>query len=223
MKRILYVIMVVACMSCSVSNRLTKGEQYAKMYEEHPVVLLIMPPINNTSNVEAKDLLYTSISKPLAEAGYYVIPPLLSMDILRSESAYDAELFVDGPLHAFRNFFGADAVVFSEINSWTKTGMGIETSIRYFIRSAISGEILFDRNCELYLDLSVNSGGNTLLSSLIDVAVSAINTAVTDHIVAARKANYYIFQDIPQGKYGLYYMLDKDELVQPKDIKAHVK
>ena len=66
------------------------------MYEEKPVTLLVMPPINNSSNVEAKDLLYTSISKPLAEAGYYVISTMLAMDILKAESAYDAEMFVTG-------------------------------------------------------------------------------------------------------------------------------
>ena len=92
------------------------------MYEEKPVTLLVMPPINNSSNVEAKDLLYTSISKPLAEAGYYVISPLLAMDILKAESAYDAEMFVNGSLSTFHNYFGCDAVVFSEIKTWAKQG-----------------------------------------------------------------------------------------------------
>ena len=36
--------------------------------EEKPITLLVMPPINNSTNVEAKDLLYTSISRPLVEA-----------------------------------------------------------------------------------------------------------------------------------------------------------
>ena len=121
-------LMAVALLaiSCGPTNKLTRGEQYAKMYEEKPVTLLIMPPINNTSNVEAKDYLYTSISKPLAEAGYYVISPLLAIDILKSESAYDSENFVDAPLTVFKNYFGCDAVVFSEINQWAKKGFGIQ-------------------------------------------------------------------------------------------------
>lgn len=182
-----------------------------------------MPPINNTTNVEAKEYLYTSISRPLAEAGYYVISPLLAMDVLKSESAYDAELFVNAPLAVFHDFFGADAVVFSEIYSWTKSGFGINTDIRYFIKSAYTGEILFDRRCQLYLDLQVNSGSNTLVGQLVDLAASAIITSVTDHIVAARKANYFIFQDIPRGKYSPMYMSDQNVATGAKDIMARVQ
>lgn len=221
MKKII-LLSFILLLTASCATKFTKGEQYAKMYEEKPVTLLIMPPMNYSTNVEAKDLLYTSISRPLAEAGYYVISPLLAMDILKAESAYDAELFINAPLDVFRKYFGCDAVVFSEIQSWTKKGLGIQTHIRYFIKSAYTGEILFDRSCDLYLDLMVNSGTGGL-GALIDLAVSAINTAVTDHIVAARKANYYIFRDIPKGKYSPYYLQDQEDIAEPKDIKTMVK
>lgn len=202
----------------------TRGSQYAKMYEEKPLTLLVMPPINNSSNAEAKDLLYPSINRPLVEAGYYVISPLLAMDILKAESAYDAENFFDAPLDIFRNFFGADAVVFSVIDKWTKKGMGIETKIRYVIKSAHTNEILFDRSCDLYLDLSVNSGGSYgLVGALVDLAASAIVTAATDHIVAARRANYYIMQDIPRGKYSPDHMIDKEYSADEKDIATVVR
>lgn len=224
MKKIVPLLIMTALVcSCGTANRITRESQYAAMYEDMPVTVLVMPPINNTSNVEAKDLLYTSISRPLAEAGYYVISPLLAMDILKAESAYDAELFIDSPLTAFRNYFGADAVVFSQIDTWTKRGFGIDTKIRYIIKSTSSNEIIFDRSCDLHLDLQQNSGGNSALSALVDLAVSAISTATTDHIVAARKANYFIFSDMPRGKYSPLYLRDKEMTAQPKDIKKTVK
>lgn len=224
MKRILYFILL-CCMatSCGMPNTVTRESQYAKMYEEKPIALLVLPPINNSANVEAKDLLYTSISRPLVEAGYYVISPLLAMDVLKAESAYDSEMFFDAPLTAFQNYFGADAVVFSVIDTWTKKGLGIETKIRYVIKSAYTNEILFDRSCDLYLDLSVNSGTGGALGALIDLAASAINTAATDHIIAARKANYYILRDIPRGKYSPEHMLDKETIAEKKDVVARVK
>ena len=224
MKRILYFI-TLCCMvtSCGMMNTVTRESQYAKMYEEKPITLLVMPPINNSTNVEAKDLLYTSISRPLVEAGYYVISPLLAMDVLKAESAYDSEMFFDSPLTAFQNYFGADAVVFSVIDTWAKKGMGIETKIRYVIKSAYTNEILFDRSCDLYLDLSIDSGAQGVLGALVDLAASAINTAATDHIKAARKANYYILRDIPRGKYSPEHMLDKDTIAEEKDIVARVQ
>ena len=224
MKRILYFI-TLCCIatSCGTMNTVTRESQYAKMYEEKPVTLLVMPPINNSTNVEAKDLLYTSISRPLVEAGYYVISPLLAMDVLKAESAYDSEMFFDAPLTTFQNYFGADAVVFSVIDTWAKKGMGIETKIRYIIKSAYTNDTLFERSCDLYLDLSVDSGANGILGALVDLAASAINTAATDHIKAARKANYYILRDIPRGKYSPEHMLDKETAAEEKDVVARVK
>ena len=217
--------MILGCIatSCGTMNTVTRESQYAKMYEEKPITLLVMPPINNSTNAEAKDLLYTSISRPLIEAGYYVISPLLAMDVLKAESAYDSEMFFDAPLTAFQNYFGADAVVFSVIDTWAKKGLGIETKIRYVIKSAYTNEILFDRSCDLYLDLSINSGANGLLGALVDLAASAINTAATDHIMAARKANYYIIRDIPRGKYSPEYMMDQETIAEPKDVVTIVK
>lgn len=224
MKRFIpLILLAVIVSSCGTTSQVTRESQYAAMYNDMPVTILVMPPINNTTNVEAKDLLYTSISRPLAEAGYYVISPLLAMDILKAESAYDAEMFIDKPLTLFRDYFGADAVVFSQIDDWTKRGFGIDTKIRYIIKSATSGEILFDRSCDLYLDLQQNSGGSSALSQLIDLAVSAISTAATDHIVAARKANYFIFRDIPRGKYDPQYLQDKEVMAEKKDVKMTVK
>lgn len=224
MKKLIYIVALAALVSsCGVSNKVTRATQYANMYEEKPITLLVMPPINNSTNVEAKDLLYTSISRPLIEAGYYVISPLLAMDVLKAESAYDSELFLEGPLTSFEKYFGADAVIFSVIDTWKKKGFGIQTKIRYIIKSVSTGEILFERSCDLYLNLQQNSGGSSGLSALVDLAVSAINTAVTDHIVAARKANYFIFKDVPRGKYSPQYLNDKEVIAEKKDIKATVK
>lgn len=215
--------MALLLSGCSVKNQITRSSQYAKLYEEKPLTLLVMPPINNTSNVEAKEALYTSINVPLAEAGYYVIPPRLVMDILKTESAYDAELFYEASLTPFKNVFGADAVIFSFIETWTKQGFGIKTKIRYVMKSAHTEEVLFDRSCDLYLNLQQNVGGASPFAALINLAASAITTALADHIIAARKANNFIFQDIPRGKYNPQFGLDKDVKAQPKDVNVTVK
>lgn len=222
MKRI--IVAILCCLSITgCTPLLTRGQQYAKLYEHKPTTLLVMPPINNTTNVEAKDLLYTSISKPLIEAGYYVISPYLAMDILKNESAYDAELFINASLSPFQRYFGADAVVFSVIDTWTKQGFGIRTKIRYIVKSAHTNDVLFEKSCNLYLDLSSNSGSNSPFGAIANLVISAVSTAATDHIVAARKANNYIFSDIPRGKYHPMFMQDQQEMATAKEIQATVR
>lgn len=215
----------VTLLSASCSSNLTKGMRYEKMYQEKPISILVMPPINNTTNVEAKELLYTSISTPLIEAGYYVFSPHLSLELLKAESAYDAELFIEKDLAPFAKVFGADAVVFTQIDEWKKVGLGIQTTLSYIVRSTHTNEVLFERKCNLYLDLSVNtpSKNKSTLSMLVDLAAGAIQTAVTDHIVAARKCNYYSLKDIPKGKYSPLFNQDQESQAYPKDIQEAVK
>ena len=107
-------------------------------------------------------------------------------------------------------------------------GRSIQTDIRYIIKSTLTDQVLFDRKCQLYLDLSVDSSnGNkknqSLLGALLDVAVGVLNTALTDQIEAARKANYYIFQDLPVGKYDDLYLKDQDIEADPKNVNKTVK
>ncbi len=224
MKHTIIIIATAVCLllsSCATTY--TRGSLYPKFYEEKPLTILVMPPINNTTNVEAKDLLYTSISQPLIEAGYYVVSPHLAMELLKAESAYDAEMFIDKDASIFGRVFGADAVIFSVVDVWKKKGFGIETKIKYIVRSTSTNEILFERSCDLYLDLRQNSGGSSALSQLVDLAASAIVTATTDHIVAARKCNKYIFADIPRGKYSPDFLIDKEQKASEKDAKVTVK
>lgn len=204
--------------SCSVSSNVTRGEAYPKMYEEKPASILIMPPINNTSNVEAKDLLYTSISRNISEAGYYVISPVIAMDVFKNESAYDAEYFFESSLNKFKDYFGADAVVFAIIDKWAKEGVQVHAIVRYVIKSTSTNETLFERSCDLTLNLMKNSGNGGIIGILADVVATAIDIALTEHIEAARYANYYIFDDLPRGKYSPMYMQDKDVYAKEKNV-----
>ena len=223
MKRVFFIIIICLSVFITSCTSYTRGIQYPKFYEEKPVSIMVMPPINNTTNVEAKELLYTSISYPLIEAGYYVVSPHLSMEILKAESSYDAEVFINNDISVFRQDFGADAVIFSVIDMWEKKGLGIETKIKYIVKSTKTNNILFERTCDLYLNLQQNSGSNSVYSQVADLAVSIITTMVTDHIVAARKCNNYIFSDIPRGKYSPDYMRDKEFQASEKNIKKTVR
>lgn len=183
----------------SCSPTITRSVQYPKMYEEKPTTILVMPPINNTTNADAKDYFYSSLAMPLNNKGYYVISPYMALNLLKQESAYDSELFVEGSLEPFKNVFGADAVLFTTINKWEKKAAlsYINVDIKYTLKSAKTGEILWEREGDV--KVSFSSGNN---NSLLGMALDMLNTALTDHVVAARRCNNFIFQDLPEGKYS---------------------
>jgi hypothetical protein len=158
-KIILIFVSTLLLASCATKQQFTRVDQYPKMYEEKPLSILIMPPINNTTKVEAKEYFYSTLAYPLAEKGYYVFSPFLSMDLLKEESAYDSERFINADLSAFHNVFKADAVLFTQINAWDKINLAntIKVDVEYILRSAKTNEILFQRKGTLDVYCGSNS------------------------------------------------------------------
>lgn len=209
-------LMLLSCSS------LTKATAFQGMYDENPVVMLIMPPINNSSNVEAKDYFYTTMNVPLAEAGYYVIPPATALATLQRESAYDSERFINGDLAAFRKMFGADVAVFTIIKSWNKQMLSsqIVIEIEYVFKSTKSNEVLYRRDATIICDTSVSrSSSGSLAGLLFQAAANAVKTAVTDYVSVAIMCNKTALVDLPYGKYHPKYGTDSEGYAYPLVIR----
>lgn len=215
---------IVVLLSSCASVQQPRNKQYSKMYEEKPVSIVIMPPINQTNSAEAKDFFYTTLYMPLCEKGYYVFSPYLTMDLFQSESAYDSELFLDSDLQTFKNVLGADAAMFTIIKSWSRNNVfgQITVGIEYVLRSTESGESLYHREGLITISLSQNSGNSSLLGMAIDLATTVVSTATTDKVEAGRVCNTYVLNDMPVGKYDENYLKDGDIIAGKPYIKVTV-
>ncbi len=215
-------IIVILIASCApTKTTVTKKQAYPKMYDEKPLSILVMPPINRSTHAEAKEWFMTTLMQPVSLFGYYVFPSILTTEILKNESAYDSELFVDAPIDKFNAVFGADALLFTTINNWDKNAVGayILVDIEYVLKSAKSNEILWSNKYKMKYDTSVNTGAGGLLGLVADVAASAIKTGVTDYVPVARQVNYKAIADVPYGKYHPRHSIDTEDLSNPPVVK----
>lgn len=222
-KYILLSLAILLLASCA--PQLTRGTQYPAMYEEKPVTILVMPPINNTNHAEAKDYFYTTMHAPLCERGYYAFSPMLTMEMFQNESAYDAEQFIEGDLSMFHNVLGADAAIFTTIKSWKKSSIGgsITVGVEYLIRSTKTNETLYKREGLMTVDTSVHSTGGGGIGMLVALAATAIKTAATDRIVAGRECTRYILSDLPSGKYAPDFDQDQKSPAGEAYVRASVR
>lgn len=218
MKKILYLaVLAVLFASCAATKLQTKAVTYKTLYEEKPLSILALPPINKSTKVEAKELFYSSLAVPFTLNGYYVMPPLLSMEILKEESAYDTEMFINGSMKKVGELFGVDAVLFTTIHEWKKTTIASQVNVRieYVLKSTKTDEILFNRIGDVTLSISMNSG-----NILVDLAGSMLATALTKEIVVGRNCNIYTISDIPAGKYSTMFEQDGELKAQPKEFST---
>lgn len=220
MRKLTLITLSAVFLLTSCGPKITRRAAYPGLYDEHPLTVLIMPPINRTTNVEAKAYFHSTLNIPIVEAGYYVIPPFLSMDILKRESAYDSELFINAGLERFGEVFGADLVVFTIIHTWRKSGLAsnVYVEVEYIIKSTKTNEVVYTRHANVTYDASVASGGG-----LMGIAANAISTAATKYVDVARLCNNVTFSDLPNGKYGTTHMSDSTEIAGKKTFRATVK
>ncbi|WP_319229474.1 GNA1162 family protein [Draconibacterium orientale] len=226
MKNILFIIVIagVFLSSCTTTAPIAKSVAYKGMYEEKPLSILLMPPINRSTNVEAKEYFHSTLNIPIANAGFYVVPTFLSMEILKKESAYDAELFLNSPLNKFEEVFGADLAVFTIIHKWDKSGLAakVNVQVEYVIKSTKTNEIVYTRTGDVTYDASVSTGVGGAWGALADLATSAINTAATKYVDVARVCNAYTFKDLPAGKYSPAYETDGELPAGLKDFRVNL-
>lgn len=218
MKKIITLALaIIALASCTSTKSLS--EQYPAMYEEKPLTIAIMPPINQTTHAEAKDFFYTTMYLPLCEKGYYVYSPYLTMELYQQESAYDAEMFLDKDVSMFRNVLGADAVMFTIVKDWRRNNVGgkLKVDVEYILRSTKTGQTLYTREGIITVDTSVSGNG------LIGLLATAINTAATDKVIAGRKCNAFVLSDMPAGKYSKSFEKDGKNPAGKAVVKATVK
>ncbi len=223
---ILIVVCLTMLLSSCVSNKMkTKGELFPLLYEETPLSILVLPPMNQSTAADAKEYYSTTIQEPLSFTGYYTFPYVVTAEILKMEGIYDAELLTNIPLVKFREYFGADAVLFTTIKKWDLSYLilasNLTISIDCLLKSTHSDQILWRYNGTIVVDLSGGDTGGGIAGLIAKAIVTAINTAAADYVPYARVANYRALNSMPFGKYHDQFNMDREQKIidQSKDIE----
>jgi hypothetical protein len=192
-----------------------KGDKFPLLYEETPASILILPPMNESTAADAKEYYATTIQEPLSFSGYYVFPYEITTDLLKMEGIYDAELMKDVPLQKFREYFGADAVLFTTIKKWDLAYMVIASTLTISIdcelKSTKSDATLWQYTGTVVVDLSGGNTGGGIAGLIAKAVVAAVSTAMADYVPHARTANYMALNTLPYGKYHPLHGKDREQ------------
>ncbi|MBM4176837.1 MAG: hypothetical protein FJ213_11810 [Ignavibacteria bacterium] len=200
---------------------ITKEEFSPELYSERPITILVLPPINNTTASDAKEYYSTTVSEPLANSGYYVLPIEVVNDILQQEGLFDTETLESIPLQKFFEYFGADAVLSVTLEKWDiqflLTSGSVTVKVSCQLQSTHTGKILWYYDDEISVSTTGETGGaKGWAGLLVQVLTTAVKTATQSYIPIARKVNSQIFITLPFGKYHSEYDTDKSYQIKKK-------
>jgi hypothetical protein len=191
---------------------------YTKFRQENPKALLVVPVVNRSVDVDAPDYFLSTVTRPLAERGYYVFPVHLVKRLMEEEGLGDADMVHGNDPRKLAKMFGADAVMYVAIERWDAQYALITTTVtvelNYQIKSGSTGETLWANRQKLVYQPQGSSSGNPMADLIAKAIIAAIEKAKPNYIPLARQANaqavYQLGRGLPAGPYDSKYMNDKD-------------
>ncbi|WP_260680376.1 DUF799 domain-containing protein [Thalassotalea sp. PS06] len=203
---LLAAVVLAGCQHTTV----TKEQAFPNMYKEKPAAILVVPAINETTAADAADLYSTTIAKPLAEAGYYVLSIPYTKQFLFREGVVDGKQLEGVPMNKYQQMFGADAVLFVTIKSWDTnyyiTGGNVTVAANFELKSTVTSDTIWQYDGIVVHNTSGNSG-----NLVADLIATAITTAMVDYVPVADQVNTRIVNTLPVGKYHQRHNTDGND------------
>ncbi len=113
-RRALLVLAFAAVTGCTAMP----AHDYTAFRATMPDSILVLPPLNHTTDVNAPYTFLSTVTRPLVEAGYYVFPVAV-VDAFLKENGLPTPYEMHGvPLDKVRDILGADAVLYVVISEW---------------------------------------------------------------------------------------------------------
>jgi hypothetical protein len=184
-------------------------KDYSALNASNPRSILIVPVVNNSTQVDAADTFLDTLAPPLGERGYYVFPVNLVRHTMNDSGLGDANLVAQAPAPRVAALFGADTVLYATVEKWDAQYILLNTTItvqiHYTLKDGKSGATLWDQDETTVYQPQGASGGNPIADLVADAIIAAITRAHPDYIPLANQANIIAFDTPNQGvPYGPY-------------------
>ncbi len=180
------------------------AHDYTAFMKAKPATLLVLPPLNDSPEVTATPGVWAHATRPLAEAGYYVLPITLVDETFRQNgvsSANDAQAI---PLEKLRDFFGADAAVYLKVKQYGTSYVVVSSETRVTVEGHIvdlrTGETLWKGVATASSSEQQQQSQGGLVGLLVTALVKQIVSTATDE--AYKYANLAGYRLLNASRYN---------------------
>jgi hypothetical protein len=169
-----------------------------------PASILVLPPINDSPDVNATPSVLAQASLPLGEAGYYVMPVGVMMETFRQNGLSNPPDVHEVSTAKLREIFGADAALYMKVTQYGAKYTVLHAEVRVTAQARLvdlrSGQTLWTGSATASNDEGNNNSGG-LLGAVVGSLVKQIIHSVTDsgHPVAGVMANRLLRAGRPGG------------------------
>lgn len=167
--------------ACSTSP----SYDYTNFRQSRPASILLMPPVNDSTAVDASYSMLSQMTMPLAESGYYVLPVSLVDETFR-QNGYTNPAEIEGiPVDKLRKIFNADAALYVHIKQYGTvyhliSSESVVTAEAHLV-DLRSGSMLWAGTATASSAEQHSNAGGGIAGLLIAAVVNQIVESSTDH------------------------------------------
>lgn len=179
---------------------------YTAFKESRPRSILVLPPLNNTPDVQASYSVLSYATVPLAEAGYYVFPVTLVAEAFKENGLSQPAEMHGAPADKLRQIFGADAALYISISKYGTTFQVLNSATVVTADAKLvdlkTGKVLWTNTATASSQEGQNQGaGGGLVGMLIVAVVKQVMATAMDqgHQIAGLTTSRLLSGGLPNG------------------------
>lgn len=175
-------VLVAASVLWAQSCAVVSPPDYSAYRSNLPRSILVLPPLNQSVDVNAPYVFLSTVSRPLAECGYYVFPVAVVDAFMKENGLPTPDEMQAVPLTKVKEVIGADAVLYVTIEEWGQKYhiLSSDTVVKANARlvDVASGTTLWTGTEQLAQSSNSGAGGGDPLAMLIAMLVNALVTQI---------------------------------------------
>lgn len=196
MKFLLSLLAAAASFGCSALPAVS----YEIYRENMPMSIVVLPPLEETIEVGVSYDYLSTLTRPLAERGYYVFPPAMVASMLRENGLPTPFEMHQASPAKLREVFGADAALYVTLEAWGTRFRVIQSVTEVEVSAQLvdleSGIAIWEGEARQ----TQVSGGVSLLGRVAGAVVAQVAGNVSDRALRlADQVNTALFYSKSRG------------------------
>lgn len=197
----------VVALATLLTGCVTRPYDYTNFHAHPPRSILVLPPLNQSTDVRGTYGYLSTVTMPLAEMGYYVFPVAVVDQFMKENGLPTAGEMHEVPLNKIREIVGADAVLYVTLKQYGSkyeviTSATIVTAEAKLVDTQ-TGLTLWEGKASAEQS---SSSGNIIADLIVAAVDQAINSSTDQAHEVSRLANAQLFTIKDHGLlYGPYH------------------
>lgn len=160
-------------------------QDYTNYRKSKPASILVLPPVNHSPDIKATYGFLSTVTRPLAEGGYYVFPVTLVDQTFKENGLQNPAEMHEAPLNKLREIFGADAVLYITIESYGSSYKVVSSDTVVTAKARLidskTGELLWSGDATASSAETDNNSNLGLAGLLVKAIVKQVVSSAVDH------------------------------------------